>query len=410
MPYYRRNLYILSATIFLTALSWNQVMPFLPLFMQEMGLDKRSLLHWVGIVFALQSSASIVTMPFWGKLGDKYGRKPMAIRAGLCLGAIYYAMTLCQTPLQLAVLRFLNGALTGFVPMSMALIATNTPQDEAPRYIATAQSCSAAGLIVGPAVGGVMAALFGYTGTMWISGTAVLASTLLVALLVKEPNKHEITEQTSLLRDFAISLRSKVLSSIMLTVMVFGIFTAAINPILALHLASLGGKNAPVWLSGVIFSLPPAALMLTAHFWARFGERRGFDRGIQIGMTGSAAAALMLAFTRDIWAFAAVFFVAGIFIAAIGPSTGALICTRVHEEFRGRAYGMQQSATMVGTLIAPLAAAGIGGALGLWSVFAFVGVVSAVGAAVFPMLVRQWHTEPVAARPSEASEVHRPPA
>jgi len=397
MPYYRRNLYILSAAIFLTAASWNQVMPFLPLFIREMGVDKQSLLNWVGIVFAFQSSASIVTMPFWGKLGDKYGRKPMAIRAGLCLGAIYFGTSICQTPLQLTILRFLNGALTGFVPMSMALIATNTPQDEAPKYIATAQTCSAAGMIVGPAIGGLMAGLFGYRGTMWISGTAVLLSTLLVWLMVREPNKPEIAEQTSLVQDFAISLRSKVLSAIMLTVMVFGIYVASINPILALHLSKINGHSAPVWLAGLIFSLPPAALMLTAHWWTRFGRRSGYERGIQIGLIGSAVTALVLSLIHSIWAFAAIFFMAGIFIASIGPSTGALICTKVHEEFRGRAYGMQQSAMMVGTLIAPLAATRIAVAYGLSSVFVFVGVVSLIGAAIFPLLVRQWDAEPVAA-------------
>jgi len=372
--------------------------------MEEMGVSKQSLLTWVGIVFAFQSVASIFTMPFWGKMGDKYGRKPMAIRAGICLGLIYYAMTFCRNPFQLTVLRFLNGALTGFVPMSMALIATNTPQDEAPKYLATAQTCSAAGQILGPAIGGLMAGVFGYEGTMWVSGTAVLTSTLLVALLVREPNKPEITQQTSLLQDFAISVRSKVLATIMITVMVFGIYNASISPILALHLSRINGASTPVWLSGLVFSLPPAALMLTAHRWTRFGQRSGYDRGIHIGLVGAAVTAIVLAFVHNIWVFAAVFFVSGIFMAAIWPSTSALIVAKVHEEFRGRAYGMHQSATMVGTLIAPLAATRIGGAYGLPSVFLFVGLVALAGAVAFPMLVRQWHTEPVAAEPLASPE------
>ncbi len=400
MPYYRRNLIILSAAIFLTAVSWNQVIPFLPLFMEEMGVEKQSLLNWVGIVFAFQSSASIITMPFWGKLGDRYGRKPMAVRAGLCLSAIYFAMTFCHTPFQLAVLRFLNGALTGFVPMSMALIATNTPQDEAPKYLATAQTCSAAGQILGPAIGGLMAELLGYRGTMYISGAAVFCSTMLAAVMVKEPNRPEVVEQTSLLQDFAISLRSKVLAAIMLTVMVFGIYVASINPILALHLSTINGEGTPVWMAGLVYSLPPVALMLTAHLWTSYGRRRGYDRGIRIGLVGAGVTAVLLAAVHNIWAFAAIYFLSGIFLAAIWPSTSALIVTKVHAEFHGRAYGMHQSATMFGTLIAPLAAAGIGGSYGLEAVFVFVGLVAFVGAIVFPMLARRWKTEPIAAEPS----------
>jgi DHA1 family multidrug resistance protein-like MFS transporter len=244
-----------------------------------------------------------------------------------------------------------------------------------------------------------MAGVFGYRGTMWISGTAVFMSTLLVVLLVSEPNKPEIVEQTSLLQDFAISLRSKVLASIMLTVMVFGIYIASINPILALHLSKINGESTPVWLSGLVYSLPPAALMLTAHLWTSFGRRSGYERGIQIGLLGAGATAILLAFVHSIWLFAAAFFLSGIFLAAIWPSTSSLIVTRVHAEFRGRAYGMHQSATMVGTLIAPIAATRIAGAFGLPSVFVFCGVVALLGALIFPVLVRQWHTEPIVAEP-----------
>lgn len=394
MPYHRRNLYILSTTIFLTCVSWNQIIPFLPLFVKQMGV-KQNLLSWVGWIFALQSAASVVSMPYWGKLGDKYGRKPMAIRAGLCLSGIYFGMSICQTPLQLAFLRFLNGALTGFIPSSMALIATNTPEDEAPRAIATAQTASAAGLIVGPAIGGFLASLLGYRGSMVFSGSLVFVSVIAVWLMVQEKSKASVVQQTSLLQDFATALQSPILSSIMLTVMVTGIFGSAITPILALHLSRMN-HGAPDWFTGLVFSLTPTALLLTAHAWSRFGERSGYQRGIQIGLTGIAICALALTFVRNVWLFAGVFFVTGLFLAAINPSTGALICTRVDPTFRGRAYGMQSSATMVGTVAAPLIATRIGMEFGLAYVFTFVGIIALAGAVAFTTLVGGWESQPVA--------------
>jgi len=391
MPYYRRNLIVLSTTIFLTCVSWNQVMPFLPLFVKQMGV-KQDLLTWVGWIFALQSVASIVSMPYWGKLGDRFGRKPMAIRAGLCLAAIYFGMSVCRTPLQLAMLRFLNGALTGFIPSSMALIATNTPDEQAPRAIATAQTASAAGLIIGPAIGGLLAGIFGYRGSMVVSGAMVFLAAIAVWVLVQEKNKAQVVEQTSLLEDFAIALRSRVLSSIMLTVMITGIFSAAIVPILALHISRMDG-GMPDWFTGLVFSLTPAALLLTAHSWSGFGSRRGYHRAIQIGLVGSAICAIALSLVTSVWLFAAMFFVTGIFLAAITPSTGALICTRVEHVFRGRAYGMQSSAAMSGTVIAPLIATRIGKAFGLQWVFAFVGVVALLGAIIFSILTRGPETQ-----------------
>ena len=56
---------------------------------------------------------------------------------------------------------------------------------------------------------------------------------------------------------------------------------------------------------------------------------------------------------------------------------------------------MQSSATMVGTVIAPLLATRLGGAFGLQWVFAFVGVTALAGAIAFSVLVRGWETQPI---------------
>ena len=101
MPYYRRNLYVLSVTVLLASLSWQQIIAFLPKFLKEIGGEGRHFELWVGVIFASQSLAAIVMQPFWGKLGDNFGRKTMIIRAGLCLAGVYYGMILCQAPWQL---------------------------------------------------------------------------------------------------------------------------------------------------------------------------------------------------------------------------------------------------------------------------------------------------------------------
>lgn len=393
MSYYRRNLYILCTTIFLSTVSWNQIVPFLPLFIKQMGItSEQVLLRWVGVIFALQSIAGIFAFAFWGKMGDKHGRKPMTVRAGLCLAAIYFGMSFTTAPWQVALCRLLNGALTGFVPGSMALIATNTPTDEAPRYMATAQTVSAAGLIAGPLIGVALAGLVGYRGSMRVSAVAVLISTILVAWLVDERKKVDVAEPTSLFQDFAMSFRSPILASILVTIMLYGFFVAAVNPILALHVSSIG-PHAPAWLTGAEFALPAIAMVLFAHMWTRFGERRGYDKGIMLGLAGAAVCALLLTIVRNIWAFSAIFFVAGIFLAALNPSAAALIAVRVKDGFKGRAYGMQTSASTVGSFIAPLAATRLAAVYGIPWVFTLIGTALFAGSMIFFSLVRKWGAE-----------------
>jgi len=390
MPYYRRNIYILSVTVLLASLSWQQVVPFLPKFLKEIGGGGPYFKIWISLIFAAQSLAAIVMQPFWGKLGDNIGRKPMIIRAGCCLAMVYFGMSICRAPWQLVFCRFLNGALTGFIPGSFALVGTNTPEQEAPRYVAILESMSNVGLIAGPAVGACLARFFGgYRSSMVVSGTAVLLSTLVVWRLVQEPNKVAPAEKTSLPQDFRIALRSPVLSSLMMVIMLAWMFGNSINPFLILHLDTLQGWR-PWWLPAVTYSLPGVALVLSAYRWSVIGEGWGYHRNILIGLGGGSIGALILFLIHNVWAFAAVYFLTGLCLATLGPGIGALTCTRVPEDFRGRAYGIQQAAGTMGSLTAVLAAGWVARQYGYSGVFLFVSVLFMVGAFTFNGMVKRW--------------------
>ncbi len=229
----------LSTTVFLASLSWNQVLPFLSLFLEKDLHAGRHVHMWLAIALTCQYGASLIGIPFWGKLGDSHGRKPMIIRAGICLAAVYFGMSFCRTPWQLALARLLNGALTGFMPGSFALIATNTPKEYAPRYIAVMEAAQSLGVIFGPALGWELGAIFGYRLSMQVSGTVVLLALVIVWLLVQEPNKVSLTERTTLFQDLVASVRSPILLSTMFAMMLCWGYGAAIAPYLALHLRSI---------------------------------------------------------------------------------------------------------------------------------------------------------------------------
>lgn len=384
MPYYRRNLYVLCFTIFLASVSWNQVVPFLSLFLKDLGV-KDNLLWWTGFVFAIQAFASILAQPVWGKIGDSVGRKPMILRAGIALVLIYFGMSLCTRPWELAVLRFMNGALTGFIPGSITLIATNTPEEYAPRSVAAAQAVGAAGTIAGPALGQWLAEAVGYRGSMQISSIFVLFSTFLVWRLVTEPNKVQPGEKTSLFQDFMISVRSPVVASVMFTMMIGAAFGSCISPFLILHLNKLGCA-----FSGIVFAVPAVAFVLTARYWTHGGEIFGFPRIIIWGFAGGAVACAVLAYMRGVWSFVSIYFLAGVFMTALSPAAAAIICTKVPEDFRGRAYGMQGAAGTFGALWSPMVASFISTAYGIPAIFVMLAVLFALSIVYLHALFRRW--------------------
>jgi DHA1 family multidrug resistance protein-like MFS transporter len=389
MVYYRRNLLILSLTTFLAACSWNQIVPFLPMFIKSLGVTN-GLAFWSGAVLAAQTVATIVMMPFWGKIADKYVRKLMIIRAGICLSLIYLGMSYCQALWQLLLLRVVNGMLTGFIPASITLMATNSPKQDSARYVAVLQSTVAFGTIAGPSIGSLLADWAGYRGSMQISFVVVAVAVLMVYLLVEERQKVTPDPQsTSLWQDFRLAFGKPVLVTAMFADMSCNFVIMAGQPILVLYLQQLCGARANLF-TGPLYSLPGLAIVVTNYYWCRIGEKWTFQRVILFGLTGLGIFTVIQGLTQNIWLFAALYFLAGIFAAAVSPNTAGLVATRVERDFQGRAFAIQQSFRGLGGFFAPLLAGSIGSFLPFKWVFIIVGLISLLALLMIRVQMRGW--------------------
>ena len=71
--------------------SYTMLIPFLPMYLiNELGVTSDNVNMWSGIIFSVTFIVSAVMAPIWGKLSDKKGRKPMAVRAGVGLAITYF--------------------------------------------------------------------------------------------------------------------------------------------------------------------------------------------------------------------------------------------------------------------------------------------------------------------------------
>jgi len=353
--------------------------------------------RWSGLAFAAHFVSAFFAQPLWGKLGDRIGRKAMVMRAGFGLTVIYFGLGMSTQPWHLVAWRFANGILSGFIPSAITLIATNTPEDLAAGAVAIAQSFSAAGAMVGPVLGGILAGIFGYRLSLKVSGIILFVGTLAVGLLVREEQTDALAERSSIKEDLQIVFDSRVMQVVMITIMSANILTLSVTPTLTLYLRELS-PNISGAISGAIFALPSIAFVLTAYRWTSLGERRGFDKPILTGLTGAGIAMLLLTLASNTWLFGAGYFLYGLFVAALAPSAACLIATRMPEDFRGRAYGAQQSAGMLGGLIGPIVAGWIGDRFGLGYIFIFTGVVGLAGSFLLSQLfhtIRESAEQPV---------------
>lgn len=389
MVYYRRNLWVLSLTNFFVACCWNQVIPFLPLFIKELGV-KNGVAFWSGMTLAAQTIAMIVMLPYWGKLADKYGPKLMILRAGACSSLIYLGMAYCQSLWQLLLLRFLTGLLVGFIPASITMVATNTPKLEATRYVAVIQSVVAFGNISGPPVGGVLANWMGYRSSMLISFVVVAMAVMLVYLLVEDQQRVSVgSEATSLWQDLRLAFKKPVLITALCSDMTYGFVTMASQPVLILYIQDLIGGRVNLF-TGPIFALPGLAIVMTNYCWCRLGEHYTFPRIILLGLTGAGAFIFLQGLVRNVWWFAAAYFLAGLFAAAVSPNTAGLITTKVETDFQGRAFAIQQGSRNLGNFLGPMLAGILGGLFSLQWVFIAVGLLGLAAAVAIKLQVSKW--------------------
>src|SRR5260370_37269204 len=111
----------------------------------------------IALLFSASAMAGFLGDPFWGRLSDRYGRKPLLISTitGNCL--CYLALAFAPNVLTAFVIRFLGGLASGNGAVIQGYIADVTPPERRARMMSRQGAAWNVGMIVGPAVGGAFA-------------------------------------------------------------------------------------------------------------------------------------------------------------------------------------------------------------------------------------------------------------
>jgi len=374
MESWQRNLWILWVGCFVTSASFSMVIPFLPLFLLQIGVTHDTEV-WSGLLYSCSFLAGALVSPFWGSLADKYGRKPMIIRSGFSLCVIYILTSFVTSPYELLGLRTLQGLLAGYIPGAIALVGTNTPEHRVGYALAAISTATASGGIMGPLLGGIIARVLDNRVAFGSAGVLVFLSTLLVLFLVREDHFVPAKTRSSVYAAVSAAVHNRPLfTTLLLTALVsFSIMT--IEPVLPLYIVQLGGslKNAS-FLAGIIFSLSGVASAIFAPRWGGWADRVGFRRVLIIGLLGGGIGSLAQIPFHNIWAFAAVRFLYGIFFCAVFPALNGLVVRATAPDFRGRAFGLNQTANQVGNMLGPMIGGALGAAYSVHSVFWVTGL------------------------------------
>ena len=302
--------------------------------------------------------------PYWGAWADKVGQRKMAIRAGLGLVLSYVFTALCQDEYQLLIVRAFTGIISGFVPASMSLVSSTLPIDKMGWGMGLMQTALSSGGILGPLIGGYLSSWFGMRMSFWVSCVCLLVATALVIFFVHDVpiSEERKNREIELLSDLRESLRNKGLLFTMTMFFLVQVCVMILQPLITVYVGQLMGKvdDATIQMSGIIFSLAGIAGILAAPFWGKRGQRYGYVRTFCFITLGAGIVNLFQLFSNDVYQFAAVQFIYGLFLAGAIPNINANLVEVTDQTVRGKAFGLVTSAQMFGGVVGPL----LGGALG----------------------------------------------
>jgi DHA1 family multidrug resistance protein-like MFS transporter len=367
---WKRTLVVLGIGVILSGSGYTMIVPFLPLYLVDLGVDEASLNMWSGTVFAVSFFVSGVLSPYWGRLADKAGKRRMLIRSGLSLATVYFLTSLVQSPAELLAARVLQGVAVGFVSSAMAIVATVAPKEKIGFSLGFMQAANLTGTILGPAAGGTLAHLFGIRTSFEVAATVVLVATIGVWILVPEPPVTPAGVAGSVAGDLRAAIGNPLLRRMLAILFLVQMVAIMLQPLITLYIAEMKGTFAGASLAaGAVFSLAGVAGAIAAPAWGNAGQRYGFIKMIAVAMTGCGVVLAAQFFSHDIVRFAALHFVFGLFLAGTYPNVNSAIVTCTDESFRGRAFGLAMSANQFGAMTGPLLGGAISTVTGIGIVF-----------------------------------------
>lgn len=370
---WKKNLFVLSIAVFIAGIAFSEIMPFLSLYINTLGnFSHQQLNFWSGIVYSGTFIISAIVSPWWGKLADKKGRKPMILRAGIGMSIVIASMGLVQNVWQLLLLRMLQGIFTGFISNSNALVATETPKTNSGQALGTIASATTAGTLLGPLVGGALTSIFSYRVTFMITGGLLLICSVLVLFFVHEDDFKPVTAKKLDKASGVIkSLNSPhLIFGLLLTTLIIQAANNSINPIVSLYVRQLlDGHGNVVFISGVIAALPGIATFAVASRFGALGDKIGTHKIIVAGFIAATIFFFLTAFVQNTIELGILRFLVGFSDACLFPQVQTMLTKNSPAAVTGRIFSWNQSAMYIGNIFGPLLGSTISGLTNYSTVF-----------------------------------------
>ncbi|NDR69960.1 multidrug efflux MFS transporter [Fructilactobacillus sanfranciscensis] len=369
---WHRNLIALWFGLFLTSMGFSGMMPFLSLYIDTLGKYTQSQLNlYSGLAFSASFMAAAVVSPIWGSLADRYGRRVMLLRASFVMSVVVLLMGFSTSVWQLIALRFIQGIFSGYFPNSNALLAIQVLKRESGKALGILSTGGVSGSLLGPFAGGILASIFSYRVTFFITGTLMLLVFLITIFFVKE-KFTPVTKEKNLHTKQVIKVlnRPKLIFGMFITTMIIQASNYSISPILSLYVRQIMNNSPSVtFFSGIVAAVPGISTLIAAPRFGALGDKIGTEKIMIFGFILAIILYIPMAFVTNVWELMGLRFLLGISNACMLPAVQAIIAKNTPVQVTGRIFSWNQSFQAVGNFTGPMIGSIVSSVFGYSGVF-----------------------------------------
>ncbi|RJP35358.1 MAG: MFS transporter [Candidatus Omnitrophota bacterium] len=382
-------LIVVFVTVFLDLLGFGILIPLLPYVAEE--YDANGFL--VGLLFASYSAAQFLFAPMWGRLSDRYGRRPV-ILISLCGSTTGYLIFAFAGSLSwLFISRILSGIAAANISTAQAIVADILPPQERTKGMGMVGAALGLGFTFGPALGGMFVEQTNYSMPFFIaaglSGLDFLFAFFLLPETVSLQNHSQYEQRRFSLPQLKSALTVPMIPHLLVISLIYYIAFAAMEGTLGLFVKEEFALDAKqnsyfFFLVGIIIAVIQGGVV------GRLAKRFGDVNVLLIGICGVFIGLLSIVFAPSLPVFIGAMIPLAIGAGFYTPAMTSLISQQSAQEVQGGILGLNQSMASLGRIIGPLAGGTLFDWLGRHSPYVFGSILIFIAfLIVFPLKTRK---------------------
>lgn len=374
MQNWKRIVYTMAGIQIGTGISIIGVIAFIPLFLtSELGVtDAGEAAFWAGLISGVTPFFVAIAAPFWSMQADRRGPRFALSMILLILGVVIALMYFTRSPVELLILRMIQGMSGGFVAVGMSLVMNVTPKKQLTWAMGVFQASMVMGVMFGPLVGGMIADTLGYRMPFLIFCALSFFCLLAVRLMVpRQIGLEQARKKEPFMKQLSYFMKNPVVRLMIMLQFLCNCGMTGIGPILPLYIKEMMGGDAMAvaTIVGIIIFIAGATSVTSSLNVSRLAQRISMPKILIFASLVTGVNFILQYLMPEVWTLGFMRGLTGFSLGMIMPLANTILAQSVPAEKRTMVVGFSTSFALMGNVAGPMASGAIAMQWGYGMVF-----------------------------------------